>query len=80
LENLENSSTGGAHVSAAVSEPRRPDHVPGAQTAATMAASAHGSHRRAVTPTFYKDNFFCANRSAYQIIVLVKNFPKINLA
>jgi hypothetical protein len=33
-----------------------------------------------VTPTFCKDKFFCANRSAYQIIVLVKNFPKINLA
>jgi hypothetical protein len=36
-----------------------------------------------VTPTFYKNKFFCANRSAYknayQIIVLVKNFPKINL-
>jgi hypothetical protein len=33
-----------------------------------------------VTPTFYKDKIFCANRSACQIIVLVKNFPKINLA
>jgi hypothetical protein len=37
----------------------------------------------AVTPTFYKHNFFCANRgaykNAYQIIVHMKNFPKINL-
>jgi hypothetical protein len=33
-----------------------------------------------VTPTLYKDKIFFANRSAYQIIVLVKNFPKINLA
>jgi hypothetical protein len=33
-----------------------------------------------VTPSFYKDKFFCANRSSYQIIVLVTNFPKINLA
>jgi hypothetical protein len=33
-----------------------------------------------VTPTFYKNKFFGANRSAYKIIVLVKNFPKTNLA
>jgi hypothetical protein len=38
-----------------------------------------------VTPTFFcKNKVFGANRSAYknayQIIVLVKNFPKINLA
>jgi hypothetical protein len=33
-----------------------------------------------VTPTFYKNKKICANRSAYKIIVLVKNFPKINLA
>jgi TolA-binding protein len=37
-----------------------------------------------VTPTFCKNKNFCANRSAYknayQIIVLLKNFPKINLA
>jgi hypothetical protein len=37
-----------------------------------------------VTPTFCKNKNFCANRSAYknsyQIKVLVKNFPKINLA
>jgi hypothetical protein len=36
-----------------------------------------------VTPTFYKNKFFCANRSAYknayQIVVHMKNFPKINL-
>jgi hypothetical protein len=32
-----------------------------------------------VTPTFCKNNFFCANRSAYQIVVHMKNFPKINL-
>jgi hypothetical protein len=36
-----------------------------------------------VTPTFCKNKNFCANRSAYknayQIIVLVKNFPKIIL-
>jgi hypothetical protein len=36
-----------------------------------------------VTPTFYKNKFFCANRSAYknayQIEVHMKNFPKINL-
>jgi hypothetical protein len=36
-----------------------------------------------VTPTFYKNNFFCANRSAYknayQIVVHMKNFSKINL-
>jgi hypothetical protein len=36
-----------------------------------------------VTPTFYKNTFFCANRSAYknayQIVVHMKNFPKINL-
>jgi hypothetical protein len=39
---------------------------------------------KSVTPTFCKNKNFCANRSAYknayQIIVLVKNFPKINLA
>jgi hypothetical protein len=34
----------------------------------------------AVTPTFCKNKNFCANRSIYKIIVLVKNFPKINLA
>jgi hypothetical protein len=33
-----------------------------------------------VTPTFCKNKTFCANRSTYKIIVLVKNFPKINLA
>jgi hypothetical protein len=36
-----------------------------------------------VTPTFYKNKFFCPNRSAYknayQIVVHMKNFPKINL-
>jgi hypothetical protein len=36
-----------------------------------------------VTPTFYKNKFFCANRgaykNAYQIIVHMKNFQKINL-
>jgi hypothetical protein len=36
-----------------------------------------------VTPTFYKDKKICANRgaykNAYQIIVHMKNFPKINL-
>jgi hypothetical protein len=36
-----------------------------------------------VTPTFYKNKKNCANRNvyknAYQIIVLMKNFPKINL-
>jgi hypothetical protein len=36
-----------------------------------------------VTPTFYKNKFFCPHRSAYknvyQIVVLMKNFPKINL-
>jgi hypothetical protein len=32
-----------------------------------------------VTPTFYKNNFFCPHRSAYQIVVHMKNFPKINL-
>jgi hypothetical protein len=36
-----------------------------------------------VTPTFYKNKKICANRSAYknayQIIVHMKNFPKINL-
>jgi hypothetical protein len=36
-----------------------------------------------VTPTFYKNKNICANRNAYknayQIIVLMKNFPKINL-
>jgi hypothetical protein len=36
-----------------------------------------------VTPTFYNNNFFCANRgaykNAYQIIVHMKNFQKINL-
>jgi hypothetical protein len=36
---------------------------------------------KGVTPTFCKNKFFfCANRSIYKIIVLVKNFPKINLA
>jgi hypothetical protein len=36
---------------------------------------------KCVTPTFCKKNkTFCANRSTYKIIVLVKNFPKINLA
>jgi hypothetical protein len=38
---------------------------------------------KVVTPTFYKNKFFYANRNAYknayQIIVLMKNFPKINL-
>jgi hypothetical protein len=38
---------------------------------------------RGVTPTFYKNKKNCANRNAYknayQIIVLMKNFPKINL-
>jgi hypothetical protein len=34
---------------------------------------------RSVTPTFYKNKKKCANRNAYQIIVLMKNFPKINL-
>jgi hypothetical protein len=29
-----------------------------------------------VTPTFCKNKFFCANRSAYQIVVPMKNFPK----
>jgi hypothetical protein len=29
-----------------------------------------------VTPTFCKNKIFCANRSAYKIIVLVKNFQK----
>jgi hypothetical protein len=33
-----------------------------------------------VTPTFCRNKTFCANRSTYKIIVLVKNFPKINLA
>jgi uncharacterized membrane protein YagU involved in acid resistance len=33
-----------------------------------------------VTPTFYKNKVFGANRSAYKIIVLVKKFPKIKLA
>jgi hypothetical protein len=36
-----------------------------------------------VTPTFYKNKKICANRgaykNAYQIIVHMKNFPKINL-
>jgi hypothetical protein len=36
-----------------------------------------------VTPTFYKNKKNCANRgaykNAYQIIVHMKNFPKINL-
>jgi hypothetical protein len=29
---------------------------------------------------FLQKKTFCANRSTYKIIVLVKNFPKINLA
>jgi hypothetical protein len=33
-----------------------------------------------VTPTFCKNKIFCANRSAYPIVVHMKNFPKINLA
>jgi hypothetical protein len=36
--------------------------------------------RGSVTPTFCKNNKFCANRSAYknayQIVVHMKNFPK----
>jgi hypothetical protein len=36
-----------------------------------------------VTPTFCKNKIFCANwsayKNAYQIIVLVQNFPKIIL-
>jgi hypothetical protein len=36
-----------------------------------------------VTPTFYKNKYFSANRgaykNAYQIIVHMKNFQKINL-
>jgi hypothetical protein len=36
-----------------------------------------------VTPTFYKNKKNCANRgaykNAYQIIVHMKSFPKINL-
>jgi hypothetical protein len=39
-----------------------------------------GLLRVSVTPTFCKNKTFCANRSTYKIIVLVKNFPKINLA
>jgi hypothetical protein len=39
--------------------------------------------RDIVTPTFYKNRKICANRSAYknayQIVVHMKNFPKINL-
>jgi hypothetical protein len=38
---------------------------------------------KAVTPSFYKNKFFCPNRSAYknayQIVVHMKNLPKINL-
>jgi hypothetical protein len=42
---------------------------------------AKGATVCSVTPTFCKKNkTFCANRSTYKIIVLVKNFPKINLA
>jgi hypothetical protein len=44
---------------------------------------SHISGSRGVTPTFYKNKKICANRNAYknayQIIVLMKNFPKINL-
>jgi hypothetical protein len=43
-------------------------------------ATTGGGRRAAVTPTFCKNKNFCANRSTYKIIVLVKNFPKINLA
>jgi hypothetical protein len=47
-------------------------------------ALAAAQPQRNVTPTFYKNKNFCANMSAYknayQIIVLVKNIPKINLA
>jgi hypothetical protein len=33
-----------------------------------------------VTPTFYKNNFFVQiGKNAYQIVVQMKNFPKINL-
>jgi hypothetical protein len=43
----------------------------------------HGNSALTITPTFYKNNFFCPNRSAYknayQIVVHMKNFPKINL-
>jgi hypothetical protein len=34
---------------------------------------------RHVTPTFYKNKIFCPHRSAYQIVVHMKNFSKINL-
>jgi hypothetical protein len=44
---------------------------------------ALGHEWGSVTPTFYKNNFFCPNRSAYknayQIVVHMKNLPKINL-
>jgi hypothetical protein len=36
--------------------------------------------RHCNTHFLQKNKTFCANRSTYKIIVLVKNFPKINLA
>jgi hypothetical protein len=56
-----------------------------AQTTASILTTANSHHDgwKTVTPTFCKNAIFCANRSAYknayQIIVLVKNFPKIIL-
>jgi hypothetical protein len=45
-------------------------------------SSLEKSRSLSVTPTFYKNNFFCPNRSAYknayQFVVHMKNLPKIN--
>jgi hypothetical protein len=46
----------------------------------SLAAASSEQYKSIVTPTFCKNKTFCANRSTYKIIVLVKNFPKINLA
>jgi hypothetical protein len=48
-----------------------------------VSISIRGVDFPSVTPTFYKNKKFCANRSAYknayQIVVHMKNFPKINV-